>query len=35
LIENAKQCEVGGRAGQFVNALEELALDARDFKDAL
>jgi len=35
LIENAKQCDIGERAGQLVNALEELALDSRDFKEPL
>jgi hypothetical protein len=35
LVENAKQCEMAERAGQLVNALEELAMDNRDFKEAL
>jgi len=35
LVENAKQCDVGERAGQLVNALEEIALDSRDFRETI
>jgi len=35
LIEKAKRCDIGERAGQLVTSLEELALDSRDVEESI